>query len=271
VISSLTNAHVRRIRALRANREERYGERCFVLEGVRLVATACATNVPLRLVLFAPEQLDHHPLGQQLLGQLVGQTHCYAATARVVAAAADTPNPQGIVAVAAIPEVSPKPGLTLILDALQDPGNVGTLLRSAEAAGVGQVFCTPGTADIYSPKVVRSAMGAHFTLAMQPDLPWEAITTLLTKLQPSAIYAAVATSSLPYYDLNWLQNAVLIIGNETKGVSEAGLALATHQITIPMAGQAESLNAAVAGSILLFEMLRQKSCLVKAGPRNPQL
>jgi TrmH family RNA methyltransferase len=144
----------------------------------------------------------------------------------------------------------------LVLDAVQDPGNVGTLLRSAEAAGVGQVLCGPGTGDVYSPKVVRAAMGAHFTLALQADVSWDALAEML-RATPH-IYAAVGAATTPYYAADWRGPAALIIGNEAHGIGREALALATQQVCIPMQGQAESLNAAVAGSIILFEALRQR-------------
>lgn len=259
MIRSNANAHVKYIRSLGADRRERQRERCFVLEGVRLVAEALAAHVPLQLVLYASEQLALTESGQRLLAQLTRQPHCYEATPRVVAAAADTVTPQGVVAVAPWPDVAPRPGLILVLDAVQDPGNVGTLLRSAEAAGVGQVWCSRGTADIYSPKVVRAAMGAHFYLPLRSDCDWDQLAIAMQGM--AQIYAAVVDATLPYYSVDWPAADVLIIGNETQGVSARGLQLATGRITIPMHGRAESLNAAIAGSIILFEALRQRSGL----------
>lgn len=218
---------------------------------------ALYTGVPLQLGLYAPEQLAATAAGQHLLEQIADQSGWYAATPRVVAAAADTVTPQGLVAVASWPDLPPRPGLTLILDAIQDPGNVGTLLRSAAAAGVGQIVCIRGTADVYSPKVVRAAMGAHFSLPLQVDWQWPDLAGMPTA--GTAVYAAVAQAPLPYYAVDWCRPAALIIGNEAQGISDAGLALATTLITIPMEGLVESLNAAIAGSVILFEALRQRT------------
>ncbi len=218
---------------------------------------ALYTGVPLQLGLYAPEQLAATAAGQHLLEQIADQSGWYAATPRVVAAAADTVTPQGLVAVASWPDLPPRPGLTLILDAIQDPGNVGTLLRSAAAAGVGQIVCIRGTADVYSPKVVRAAMGAHFSLPLQVDRQWADLAGMPTA--GTAVYAAVAQAPLPYYAVDWCRPAALIIGNEAQGISDAGLALATTLITIPMEGLVESLNAAIAGSVILFEALRQRT------------
>lgn len=255
MITSTANAHVKFIRSLALNRRERRRERLFVLEGVRLVAEALAARVPLRLVLYAGEQLSATEAGRQVLDQLVDLPNCYPASPQVVAAASDTVTPQGVVAVAPWVQKPSRPGVILLLDEIQDPGNVGTLLRSAEAAGVGQVWCSTGTADLYHPKVVRAAMGAHFSLSLRGDLSWGEMAALLEGVP--RVYATVSEACKPYYAADWRHPAALIVGNEAHGISEAALALATEQIAIPMAGRGESLNAAVAGSVILFEMLRQ--------------
>jgi RNA methyltransferase, TrmH family len=229
----------------------------MVLEGVRLVTEALAAGAKLQLALYAAEQLARTPDGLGLLEQLDGRAGCLPASPQVVAAAADTVTPQGVVGLVAWPELAARPGLRLVLDGIQDPGNLGTLLRSAEAAGVGEVLCAQGVADAYSPKVVRAAMGAHFALPLRIDLSWEQLGMILA--DAPLVYAASATASMPYYAADWRQPAALIIGSEAHGVSEAGLALTTHHISIPMLGRAESLNAAVAGSVILFEALRQRS------------
>jgi len=257
VISSTSNPHVKLLRSLRELPKERRRERSLFLEGVRLVAHALDTGAELRLALYAPEQLQATPEGQALLARLAGRPGCYEATPTAVAAAADTRHPQGVVAAFGWPELEPRGGLRLVLDAVQDPGNVGTLLRSAEAAGVGLVLCARGSADVYGPKVVRAAMGAHFSLPLRADLSWDEIGAELSACP--VIYAADAAASMPYYAADWKQPAALIIGSEAHGVSDEGLSWATHRIAIPMLGRAESLNAGVAGSIILFEALRQRT------------
>ncbi len=257
MISSTANPHVKFLRSLRDLPRERRRERSLFLEGVRLVADALEAGVAPRLALYAPEQLERTPEGTRLLTRLAGLPACYQASPAVIAAVADTPHPQGVVAAFPWPELAPRAGLRLVLDGLQDPGNVGTLLRSAEAAGVGLALCAPGTADVYAPKVLRAAMGAHFNLPVRADLDWEAIGAELSVCP--AVYAAEAGASMPYYAADWKQPVALIIGNEAHGVSPEGLARATHCIGIPMVGRAESLNAAIAGSVILFEALRQRT------------
>lgn len=257
MISSAANPHVKRLRSLRDLSRERRSERSVFIEGVRLVADALASGAQLRLALFSPDQLAATPAGQALLDALSGRPDCHEASPAAVAAAADTQHPQGVVAAVAWPELEPRPGLRLAIDGVQDPGNLGTLLRSAEAAGVGLVLCARGCADVYSPKVLRAAMGAHFTLPIRADLPWDELGPELGACP--AVYAAEAHATMPYYAADWKQPAALIVGAEAHGVSDDGLAWATHRIAIPMLGRAESLNAGVAGSIILFEALRQRS------------
>jgi RNA methyltransferase, TrmH family len=230
----------------------------FVLEGVRLVTDALASGAELDLVLYAPGQLTETDAGQQLLGRIERLPVGHQATSQVLGAASDTVHPQGVVALARWPLIEPgKPGLILALDNIQDPGNLGTLLRSAEAVGAAEVLCARGTADLYSPKVVRAAMGAHFRLAMEQDLGWEQLGERLAFVDH--IYAADAAATLPYYAADWRQPSALIVGNEAHGLSEEVRSLAGVLIGIPMRGQAESLNAAIAGSVIMFEALRQRT------------
>ena len=258
MIESPANSHVKHIRSLATDRKDRRRERLFVLEGVRLVADAVAGGALLDLVLYAPDQLAPTVAGQALLDRLETLAVAHPASAQVVAAASDTVHPQGVVALARWPQVDPGvPGMILVLDAIQDPGNMGALLRSAEAVGVAEVLGATGTVDVYSPKVVRAAMGAHTRLAISQDLSWEAIAERLALVD--RVYAADADASMPYFAADWRQPSALIIGNEAHGLSDDARALAGSPIGIPMRGRAESLNAAVAGSVILFEALRQRT------------
>lgn len=256
-ITSTSNRHVKYIRALGAGARERRRDRVFVIEGVRLVTEALRAGAVLRLLLYAADQLALTPEGRELVRQLAGLANAYLASPAIVAAAADTVHPQGVVAVAEWPHVPARRGPIVILDAVQDPGNVGTLLRSAEAAGAGLLLCAPGTADVFNPKVVRAASGAHFYLPLQSSATWDDIAAALAGTPH--VYASAADAAMPYFAADWRQPAALIIGNEAHGISAEAAALATRRISIPMQGRAESLNAAVAGSIILFEALRQRS------------
>jgi TrmH family RNA methyltransferase len=179
------------------------------------------------------------------------------ATPEVVQAACDTVTPQGVVAAFAIPaapRLLPERGLVVILDGVRDPGNAGAILRSALAAGCAAVLATPDTCDLFGPKVVRAAMGAHARLALGADLAWPAIRELVAARR---IYVAEAATGLAYDEVDWRQPAALVIGNETEGPRPEALQGAAGRVSIPMPGRAESLNAAAAASILIFEWVRQ--------------
>lgn len=257
VITSSANPHIKRLRSLATDKRDRRRERSFLLEGVRLVATALEAGAPLDLVLYAPEQLASTASGRALLAQIEKLPYAYAASEQAVAAACETVSPQGVVAAAPWPELETRPGqLVLILDGVQDPGNVGTLLRTAEAVGASEVICIKGSADLYSPKVVRSAMGAHFFLPLRVDFAWEDVASYLG--QRYTIYAADAEAELSYFDVDWSRPSALVVGNEANGLSAAALQHAHSMLSIPMVGRSESLNAAVAGSVIMFEALRQR-------------
>lgn len=255
LITSPANPHVKRIRSLVRSRKERHHERMFVVEGVRLVEEALRHGAPAGL-LYVPEQLETTARGRALLGQLRHADHAFPTTPAILAQLSDVETPQGVIAAVAMPRTDPlRRSLLLFLDGVQDPGNVGTLLRSAEACGVDLVVALAGTADLWSPKVARAGMGAHFRLALLDDFDWPAALERLAPLP--AIYAATQDASLTYDQVDWRAPAALVVGNEANGVSAQTLALASP-VTIPMLGAVESLNAAVAGSVILFEAARQR-------------
>ena len=256
-ITSVSNPRIKQLRSLLANRKDRRRERLFVIEGVRLVEEALGADARIALVVYDPDQLAQTGRGQAVLERVRDLRGSFEASPEVIAAVTDTVTPQGIVAAVGWPELEgPAGGIQLVLDAVQDPGNVGTLLRSAEATGVSQVLCVSGTADAFAPKVVRAAMGAHFRLPIRQDLPWDEVDTLLGPADN--IYVADADGRMPYYAADWRQPSVLIVGNEANGVSDEARGRATKTVMIPMASTVESLNAAVAGSVILFEAARQR-------------
>jgi TrmH family RNA methyltransferase len=174
---------------------------------------------------------------------------------KVLAAISDTVTPQGVVAVVPFPQIDvARRSLLLVLDNVRDPGNVGTLLRSAAAAGVDEVLVAPDSADPYSPMVVRAAMGAHFRLALG-EADWPAIAGRVAGL---AVLLADAAGEVAYDRHDWQTPSALIVGGEAEGASAEGRALAAQRVRIPMQRDSESLNAAVAGSVILFEAARQR-------------
>jgi TrmH family RNA methyltransferase len=223
--------------------------------------------------LYDPDALGRTERGRTLATLLEalsrsGQGRIFEATPRAIAAAGDTQHPQGVVAAFPIPQW-PRPlrgetaALALICDDIQDPGNLGTILRTAEASGVGAVWLAERCVDLYSPKVVRAAMGAHFRLPSFPDAPWHDIEAGLSDLgiEASHVYAAEAGALLPYDSADWTAPSALVVSNEAHGLGEEARQLATRGgalVAIPMHGGTESLNAAIAAAVILFEAARQR-------------
>ena len=170
----------------------------------------------------------------------------------------ETETPQGILAVLEISNspISSLLNFVLIPDQIRDPGNLGTLLRSAAAAGVQAVIIPPETVDAFSPKVVRAGMGAHFRLPIH-SMMWEEIEQM-SKLANLQIFLADMDGK-SCWETDLRKPLALIVGGEAEGASEQARKLAHEQISIPMAGNVESLNAGVAGSVLMFEVVRQRS------------
>lgn len=256
MLKSLKNDKVKYVRALQSRRRVRQRERRFVFEGVRLVEETVRAGVPPTFVFYVePVEADERTalLLQTLRGMNVP---CYAVDEPVMAACSDTETPQGILAVLPIPDLPrpEHPTLTLILDHVRDPGNLGTTLRTSLAAGVEQVLLTPGTVDGSNPKVVRAAMGAHLRLPVAM-LKWEAIAEAVAGCD---VWLSAADGETNYTAADWTRPVALIVGGEATGAGEQARALAQGQVSIPMTPGIESLNTAVAAAVLLFEVVRQR-------------
>ena len=256
MITSIHNAKIQQVRSLQARSRSRREAQAFVIEGVRLAEEALQGNWPAQLVLFTEELSER---GQSVVnGYAERGAPVEQVSPPVMRAASDTQNPQGILVVLPmrslpLPE---NPGFIFIPDVVRDPGNLGTMLRTAAAAGVEGVLLPPGSVDPFSPKVVRAAMGAHFHLTIHSS-GWEGIRATL-KNAALRVYLASVGAGLVYTQADFRSPLALIIGGEAEGAGPESQALADEQIHIPMPGRAESLNAAVAAAILLFEVVRQR-------------
>jgi TrmH family RNA methyltransferase len=180
--------------------------------------------------------------------------------AQVFDRVSETETPQGLLAVFPFPDVAAAPSATvpslaLVVDRIRDPGNLGTLLRAAAAAGVTAVYLSRGSVDPFNSKVVRAGMGAHFRVPIR-TLDGAAVAALTADYPLRVLADAGAAAS--YDRLDWRQPAAVIIGSEATGVGPEVAALATTRAAIPLVPGVESLNAAVAGAVFLFEALRQR-------------
>lgn len=252
MITSTQNERIKYVRSL-ARRRVRQREGRFAVEGTRLVEEVVRAGIRPALVLYT-EAWAESSAGRHLLPSLdSAEEGAWLVSETVLAACADTRTPQGVLAVVPFVQIQPRPGLILILDCLRDPGNLGTILRSAEAAGVGQIILAPGTVDPYNPKVVRGGMGAHLRLPVL-SLPWPAIAELVAG---RAIWLADAAADVVYDAVDWTRPSALLVGGEAAGAGEQARSLATGRVSIPMAEGTESLNAAMAATVILFEAARQ--------------
>ena len=252
-ITSAANPNVHFVRSL-ARRDRRVAEGAFVVEGVRAVRDALQTGAIPRLVLLRQ--------GEESLAAVLAipeRGSLRIVERRLFDRLSELQTPQGILAVFPFPEpkavAGDAPPLALILDRLRDPGNLGTLLRAAAGAGVSAVYLTPESVDPWNPKVLRAGMGAHFRLPIAPLDP-QTLADLQARLPRRVVASAEAAQ--PYDAIHWTEPAALVIGGETEGVGPDLRAWATDEVAIPLAHDVESLNAAVAGSVILFEAARQR-------------
>ncbi len=261
-MAPITSPHNPMVQAARAlhRRGERYATRTFLIEGIRVVREAIAADVPLRTLFLCPALLGAE---QTATTDQWGPRAEEVVTLSPAAfrAIADTETPQGIIASvampdAALPPLNPRDALVLVLDGVRDPGNVGTLIRTAAAAGCSAVVTTAGSADPFAPKVVRGAMGMHFRLPVIADVAWDWLGPALAALPAS--YATDGDAALPYDTVDWTRGAAVVIGHEDHGISPDALTWCTGKVVIPMARGVESLNAAMSGAVVLFEVARQR-------------
>lgn len=269
MISSTHNSRIQWVRALQARARERRQEGAFVVEGVRLVEEALASEWETILVLYT-EEAGARALAaaRAFAGRCVTVE---TVTPAVMAACSDTDTPQGILAVLRwqnlpLPE---RLDFILIADGVRDPGNLGTILRTAAAAGASAVILPPGAVDPFSPKVLRAAMGAHFRLPVH-NLDWPAIQALALR-HILRLYLAAAGAGLAYTQCDFRAPLALVIGGEARGAGLEVQSLAHTPLHIPMPGGMESLNAAVAAAILLFEVVRQRHSTPSGAAGGPDL
>jgi TrmH family RNA methyltransferase len=273
MITSPSNPKVALLRSLQTPKG-RAEARAFLVEGPHVVGAALEAGIVPFLLLYELSTLERAGEGRVLLDALMqagetGQMEALEVNARALAHACDTQTPQGVAGAVALDDVAPERlrarrrgrfrPLVLILDELADPGNLGTILRSALAADVDEVLLTRGCVDPYSPKVVRAASGAHFHLPLLPQQSWEQIGQRLSGAPKTGqVLLAEASAERPYYDVDLTRRTALIIGNEARGPSAQARRLASGSVSIPMWNGVESLNAAIAASLILFEAARQR-------------
>lgn len=251
-ISSLANPTIKHAAALLTQHRIRKKSGQTVLEGVHLIEAAIKQNFTIKQIIIGQSALSHPEvtgLIEQITQPIILATDAVYKQIRSLGTGVD------IMAIVEIP--TPALGVIasdcLILDGLQDLGNIGTLLRTASAVGISTIISTTGTAHLWSPKCLRAGMGAHFSLAIFEQVDYEAI---LQKVK-IPLYATSSHTDKVIYQHNLTQPIAWVLGHEGQGVSEIFLRTATA-IALPQPNGQESLNVGVAGSVCFYEMLRQR-------------
>jgi TrmH family RNA methyltransferase len=249
MITSVHNDRVKLAHGLLSGSKSRRKAGKIALEGARLIRDALEAGYLPDFILYDPAAItDPASLG-------IDADLLLDASPEIIRHVSGTESPQGIVGVFPFPTPSlpPAPSRVLILDAISDPGNLGTILRTAAAAGVDVVLLAPGCVDPYNDKALRGGMGAHFRIPVI-NQSWDKIAATC---DGSPVYLADMQGDQPYDAADWSGRWALVIGSEAHGASEQAEALAHSRVYIPMAAATESINAASAAAAILFEAARQ--------------
>lgn len=274
MISSTANSRVKRVVSLREKSRERTGENVFIVEGVKMFEEAPADKI--REIYYMEEKLfvqDGQGLNDRFSGLKEKIQACAWAgafvetvTEEVLLKMSDTKSPQGILCV--MEQLSYDSGelveralarkkaghspLFLLLEDIQDPGNLGTMIRTAEGAGADGIFMTSGTVDIYNPKTIRATMGSLYRVPFVRTRDLSEITALLQK-NGITVYAAHLKGAQFYHETDYSGGSAFLIGNEGNGLKKETADLADCYLKIPMEGKLESLNAAIAAALLMYQ------------------
>lgn len=268
-ITSPANPRIRQWARL-GERRERLAQGCFLIEGIRLVTEAIRSGAPVRVLLADGSGASHLPV----LLEAAPTLQVLPVSTEVLAKLSETRSPQGVAAIVSLPEQADGAGMgadsfltdragrpgglrALLLEHVQDPGNVGTMLRSADACGFDAVFLSTDSADPWQPKVVRASMGSlwHVPVFLTPTPVGTVRAATGAGLRT---FAADPRQARAAWHTDLRGGFLLVIGNEANGLSEEMRHAVDQTLMIPMQGKAESLNAAAAASMLMYESLRQR-------------
>ena len=258
VITSKDNEMIKNIKKLK-EKKYRDEENKFLVEGIKMVQEAIDENAKISKIVICEDCINDGSIKQELLYE-IAKHDCIYVSEKVFQTITEVTNPQGILAVIEKENgeniISYDEDIIVVLDGIQDPGNLGTIIRTLDSADLKQIILSEKTADPYNPKVVRSTMGAIYRVNM---IRSKNILETIKNMKKHK-YDIVATSlqtDKSIYDIDY-KKKVIVIGNEANGVSKEVLELANQKVKIPMLGKTESLNAAVATGVILYEYVRRK-------------
>lgn len=268
VIDSASNKKIKLMESLRL-RKHREREGLFRIEGVRLAEMAASSGWTIRFGLYTAELLEKER-GRALLEALQSRCPLYEIDAALAKKVAATDTPQGIFLVAeqqkkSLPEMqahlhgkdAAKQPLLVVLDGVQDPGNAGTIIRTADAVGADGVILTKGSVDVFGDKTVRATMGSLFHLPVVVDAGVEEVAAFARATGCQLLATALDEQAKPHFTVDFRKGSLIAFGNEGSGVS-AALLRAAQKVYIPMYGGAESLNVGVSSAVVLYEAVRQR-------------
>lgn len=259
IISSESNSQIKEIIKLQKQARERKKTKKFIVEGIKMVLEAI--NFKKLDKMYVSESAFEKTA--QNIGKKLEEISYEIVSDNVFKQISDTVTPQGVLAVVNMPEYDIKDILSdekkswVLLDDLRDPGNLGTIVRTSEGAGMSGVIMSRESVDLFNPKVVRSTMGAIFRV---PFCYVDSLNDVIAQINNCGyeVYATAMEGSKVYDQVDYTKGAAFVIGNEANGVSDEVLKKASARIRIPMEGKLESLNAAVSAAIVMYEIARQK-------------
>ena len=258
VITSKDNEIIKSIKKLK-EKKYREEEQKYIVEGIKLIQEAILEKAKIDTIVVCEDCVRNQELDSKLLYE-IAKYNCIYVNERIFGLITDVKNPQGILAVMKKEEenktINYDEDLLVILDGVQDPGNLGTILRTVDSIGLKQIIVAPGCGDIFNPKVVRSTMGAIYRVKV---IESENIQKTINEIKKHK-FKIISTSlkaEKSIYDVKYEKSAI-VIGNEANGVSEDVINSSDELVKIPMLGKTESLNASVATGIVLYEYVRQK-------------
>ena len=260
LIKSSSNQYIKEVKKLN-KKKDRTKKGLYFIEGVRIVEDAIKSKASVEYILYS-DRLFQTEEGKRLFNIISEKFRCYEIEHNLFKEVSDTENSQGVLAVVRMKEhtlddIRKNKSFIIFLDKLQDPGNMGTIIRSADALGVSGIIVSKGSVDIYNPKVVRSTMGSIFHI---PIVQIEDSIDTINKLKKDGvkILATTLDEANYCYNVDLKEDILIIIGNEGRGISEDLINISNENVIIPMIGKSESLNVAMASSIIMYEVLRQR-------------
>lgn len=258
VISSKDNEFVKHVKKLK-DKKYRDINKEYVIEGIKLIKEAIEENANIKQIVICDNCQNTGVIPKDLMYD-IAKYNCIYVTENIFKTISDVNTPQGILAIigrkATEAEIDYAQDIIVALDDIQDPGNLGTILRTVDSIGLNQILVSKGTADSYNPKVVRSTMGAIFRVKIIECEDLEKTLKEVRKNKYQLVITSLQTEN-SIYDVDY-NKKVVVIGNEANGVNQKIQDMADVKVKIPMLGKTESLNASVATGIVLYEYVRQK-------------